>query len=249
MRVEKIFPVGDSRISRYHRLRSDPLGYFVAMALAGAIYPLLVFALVEGRQIQFSYPLVAGLLVTAVVGAGVGAMIGMGSLVCGRALQWTLAAEADRTRSYTFAGGLAGLLVLSLYLLLWPHPPVNHNQMADAGLVLLFGPGLATPLFQFAAACGEWPAEGPLPRPGRWQFGMRQILSAMVWIALGLTLLKLTGRLTSWVVMWITVWGVYQGITMWLVLRLCGWRRGGFSKGDWEMMGGRANEPVAGPTL
>ncbi len=214
----------DSHVSREYRARPDPIGYFVAMAIAGAVYPVLAYggliALVDGLRIEIDFQFMAGLLVAASIGVPVGVLVGLGSVVCARALQWTLAAHVDRTRFYTFAGGLAGLFLLGLGLMISPHPPVNHHQQANVGLLLLVGPGIATPLFQFAAAWGEWPREGVLPPRGPWQFGVRQILAAMVWVALGLTLLKLSGRLTPWSVMWITVWGIYQGVTMWVVLRL-----------------------------
>lgn len=220
----------------------DAIRYFAAMGLAGAAYPWLVAMSVAIWIAQRS---VGGIpweglwptLFVLVCCSGVGALASVfGSLLAimlATALLALLGLPTGGVRFHSFAAGLLGFIpglavVTMLGIMAGPSKFGSNIDWSGLFLFILLGPGIATPLYQFAGAMSTWPAEERLPPMPTWRFGIRQLLIATLWTALALTAAKLAGEvsLSLWAGGWLLVWLVYQSFTMWLVLRILDWRLG-----------------------
>lgn len=237
----------------------DAARYFAAMGLAGALcpwvvaIPLGIWSLREGAD-GLPWEGVSTALFFLVCISGGGALLGVfGSLLAiaiATALLSLLGLPTGGVRFHAFASGLLGLipslaLVTMLGLTTGLNGPLGVSANVDWMALLLFfliGPGIATPLFQFAGAWSTWPASGKLSPMPRWQFGTRQLLVATLWTALALTVARYAVEAALWTGGWTLLWLLYQSLTMWLVLGFLNWwygRRGGFEGGGGDGVGMR----------
>ena len=112
------------------------------------------------------------------------------------------------------------MVASSAFVSMLPMGPLDWKELM---FVFLLGPGIATPLGQYAGMWSQW-VEGELPHKFHWRFGIRQLLIVTTVLALGLALLKLSMMFSLENVTWLTAWFAYQWVTLHCVGRFCRWR-------------------------
>jgi hypothetical protein len=128
-----------------------------------------------------------------------------------------------------FCGGLVGIAAIM---------PIIGIIGSDADLagvvfILIVGPALTTVVCQIGGAWGasrirREPVVGSPLRSARFQFGIRHLMIACVWVALLLTLIRLSGLDFLFVLLLLFGWLVYQAATIGigglLVRGFCRWK-------------------------
>ncbi len=132
----------------------------------------------------------------------------------------------DKWRVGAHVGAWTSLVMFLVSLIILEDDLIGLGRLGTGELFLLFllGPGIATPLAQYAGAWSQWPRRQKNEPPTKRQFGISQVLVLTAWVALSLTLLKLVDVLHPVSMMYLCGWIAYQWFTMGLVLRVCEWR-------------------------
>ena len=161
---------------------------------------------------------------TMVVVAAVVTPIGVVALFLSSLVFRTLRTNAKWPTIAAFAGALTGFVCTSP---VFAADPIDLDWYV---LAILIGPGAATVFGQVGAA---WISIGPRVSRTRpvasdsaeqdhqaVRFDIRQLMAATAWIAVILTLLKVSGLLTGTVLSIISAWLLFQAVSLVVVLRV-----------------------------
>jgi hypothetical protein len=131
-------------------------------------------------------------------------------------------------------GSWTAVLGSAWWLILLFDFPVGDTSIWYAGFFIACGPGVAIPLAQYVGVSNSWLRTGAEMPPEWKQFGVRQLVAAITWFAVGLAVLKWLELVNYPIVLYLLGAIAYQLLSMRLVLMLLQWRyrRAGSGEGS-----------------
>jgi hypothetical protein len=222
------------------RVAEDMTSVGVAIAFAGAAYPIvlvigwsIVALALSGMSVLEWDELGKGfamLFVYAFFGAIVGffwaGIVAFGILMLVQLFVRSLGLQVSIIPLGAFCGGLVGFIAVMPFIFL-----IRFDaDLLGLAVALAVGPALTTVMGQIGGAWGgsrvrgEWAIDGP-SRSGRFQFGIRHVMVACVWMALLLTVIRLSGVDFLLAFALLFGWLVFQVATLWIGGLLIAWFR------------------------
>ena len=206
------------------------VGYAILLAVGAAVFEVILF----GVNVLTADGLVEAL---GAILAAILFSISVGIVWCGVATMFvmvfvwyfvrSLQLRPSWIRLGTFTGGLVGCIATIPFM----GVVTEMSDRSEIAVLLFLGPGLTTMAGQLGGAWGvtvmkprELVAPG-LRQSERFQFGVRQMLVACVWVALLLTAIRLLGLDIVPVLLALCGWLIYQAALLRIGGHLAAWFR------------------------